>query len=44
SGMVVTVEPGLYYKDVGGVRVEDVVLVKRDSCEVLTNFPKFIRI
>ncbi len=44
SGMVFTVEPGLYYKDIGGVRVEDVVVVKRDGCEVLTNYKKFIRL
>ncbi len=44
SGMVVTVEPGLYYKDVGGVRVEDTVLVTRSGCEVLTPYPKFIRL
>ncbi len=44
AGMVVTVEPGLYYKDVGGVRVEDTVVIKRSGCEVLTEYPKFIRI
>jgi len=44
TGMVFTVEPGLYYKDVGGVRVEDVVVVRRDGCEVLTRYPKFVRI
>ncbi len=42
SGMVFTVEPGLYYRKVGGVRVEDVVVVKRDGCEVLTRYPKRI--
>ncbi len=41
SGMVFTVEPGLYYREVGGVRVEDVVLVKKNGCEVLTEYPKF---
>ncbi len=43
SGMVFTVEPGLYYKEVGGVRVEDVVVVKRKGCEILTEYPKFVR-
>uniref|UniRef100_A0A7J2TJI0 Aminopeptidase P family protein n=1 Tax=Archaeoglobus fulgidus TaxID=2234 RepID=A0A7J2TJI0_ARCFL len=42
SGMVVTIEPGLYYKDVGGVRVEDVVLIKKDGCEILTPFERFL--
>jgi Xaa-Pro aminopeptidase len=38
SGMVVTVEPGLYYRKWGGVRVEDTVLVKKNGCEILTKF------
>jgi len=42
AGMVFTVEPGLYYKNIGGVRVEDVVVVKKHGCEVLTNYPKMI--
>lgn len=36
SGMVVTVEPGLYVPGEGGYRVEDMVLVKDGGCEVLT--------
>ncbi len=44
QGMVVTVEPGLYYKDVGGVRVEDTVVVRKNDCEILTPFEKFIRL
>jgi len=31
AGMVHTVEPGVYIKDFGGVRIEDVVLVKKDG-------------
>jgi Xaa-Pro dipeptidase len=35
-GMVIALEPGVYLPGVGGVRLEDVVLVRGDGCEVLT--------
>jgi Xaa-Pro aminopeptidase len=41
---VVTVEPGLYYFGVGGVRLEDMVLVTRSGCRNLTKFPKELEI
>ncbi|MCX8206708.1 MAG: Xaa-Pro peptidase family protein [Methanothrix sp.] len=40
SGNVVTVEPGLYYPDIGGVRLEDLVVVRVNGCENLTSFEK----
>ncbi|MHC5024660.1 MAG: M24 family metallopeptidase [Planctomycetota bacterium] len=39
-GMVMTVEPGIYLPGVGGVRIEDDVLVTKDGCRVLSDWPK----
>lgn len=40
DGMIVTVEPGIYLPDWGGVRIEDMVLVKKDGAELITNSPE----
>jgi Xaa-Pro aminopeptidase len=44
TGHVVTVEPGLYYQGMGGVRLEDVVLVTDSGCRNLVKIPKILEV
>jgi Xaa-Pro aminopeptidase len=43
-GNVVTVEPGLYYEGMGGVRLEDVVIVTKTGCRNLVDIPKLLEV
>lgn len=43
-GHVVTVEPGLYYPEIGGIRLEDVALVTGNGAKNLTRFEKVLEI
>lgn len=43
-GNVITIEPGLYYQKLGGVRVEDIMFVTKDGAQCLTNAPRIFEI
>ncbi len=43
-GHVVTIEPGLYYPDLGGVRIEDTVVVTKTGRRILAALPKTFRV
>ncbi|MCH4886800.1 aminopeptidase P family protein [Acidaminobacter sp. JC074] len=43
EGMTFTIEPGIYLEGKFGVRIEDVVLVTKDGCEVLNSYPKALQ-
>jgi Xaa-Pro aminopeptidase len=44
GGEIVTVEPGLYYPEWGGIRLEDLVVVTTDGCRCLTELEDFLEI
>ena len=44
EGMVFTIEPGIYDPEVTGVRIEDDLYVTKDGVEVLTKFPKELKV
>lgn len=43
-GMIFSIEPGIYIEGDTGVRIEDLVLVTEDGCEVLNHFPKELEV
>lgn len=44
SGMVFTIEPGIYVPGLGGVRIEDMVCAEHDGCSVLTSLPAVLEL
>jgi len=40
EGQVITIEPGIYLSGLGGVRIEDLAVVRSDGVELLSSFPK----
>lgn len=44
EGQVITIEPGLYFDEIGGVRIEDMLVVTKNGSENLTHFPHFFEI
>jgi Xaa-Pro aminopeptidase len=43
KGMVFTVEPGVYIKDLGGFRHSDTVVITDDGCRVMTDYPRDLK-
>lgn len=44
EGMVFTVEPGIYIPGLGGVRIEDTIVVTREGCRRITQIPKDFKV
>lgn len=43
EGMAFSIEPGIYLPDKFGVRIEDIVMVTKDGCKVLNEYPKALQ-
>lgn len=43
-GMVITVEPGIYIENWGGIRIEEDIVVTESGCDVLTNLPNALEV
>ena len=43
EGMVFTVEPGVYIKDLGGFRHSDTVVITEGGCRVMTDYPRELK-
>ena len=41
--MIFSIEPGIYLKDHFGIRIEDLVLVTENGCEILNHVDKHLR-
>jgi Xaa-Pro aminopeptidase len=44
AGMAITIEPGVYLEDFGGIRIEDTVVVTENGCDILTPTSKELRV
>lgn len=44
TGNVITIEPGVYYSEWGGVRLEDLIVVTHDGCKNMTKYPSILEI
>jgi Xaa-Pro aminopeptidase len=42
--MIATAEPGVYLPGIGGIRIEDTILITKNNAEVLTNFDKMFTV
>lgn len=40
EGMIITIEPGVYIPGKYGVRIEDMCVVTKDGCNIITETPK----